>query len=221
MGASLRLFNRTSTPVSPESGDLWYRSDTKQVRASDGAAGEPITVGPVGNLPVVSTGRWHLFPVAGAPGTANAPVNRMFALPFHPGRQTTITAIAANVTLALVGGNIRFGLYNADAQGLPSTLVADFGTVTAGVTGVRQIGGLSTAVRPVLHYLAIVGRQGGLANLGLTTLTSTDPIVTELAATFTGNRNAYFVDGVSGALPASFGAPAGAEIGPAVSVQLT
>lgn len=220
MGASLRLINRTSSPASPAAGDVWYRSDLGQVHASDGASGDPLTIGPEGNVPVVSSGRWHALPPYGAQGTANVPVNRMFALPFWPGRTATVTAVAGNVTLALVGGNLRFGLYTATAAGLPGSLVADWGTVDAGLTGIRQITGLSTVVRPVLHYL-IVGRQGGALNLGLTTRASWDPIVSETVPTIAGNFNSYFFDGVSGVLPSSFGAPAGADTGPAVSIQLT
>lgn len=214
-----RLFNTTATPAAPASGDLWYRSDLDQVHASDGAAGTPLTVGPEGNVPVVRASAWHAVPAYGAQATANVPVNRMFALPFWPGRTCTLTGMAANVTLALVGGNLRMGLYASDGV-LPSTLVADYGTVTAGVTGIRSITGLSTSVRPVLHYL-VVGRQGGVVNLGLTTRATWDPIVSETTPTIAGTLSAYYIDGVSGALPAGFGTPAGTDTGPALSVQLT
>lgn len=219
-GTLARLLNLTSAPASPGAGDVWYRSDTDQVHASDGAAGEPITVGPEGNLPVVRSTAWHVVPAYGAPGTANVPVDRMFALPFWPGRTCTLTGMAANVTLALVGGNLRMGVYLSDGV-LPTALLADYGTVTAGVTGIRSITGLSTAVRPVLHYL-VIGRQGGVLNLGLTTLTTGEPVISELTTpVIGGNRNSYFIDGVSGALPASFGTPAGTDNSPALAVQLT
>ncbi|MEU7074734.1 hypothetical protein AB0B30_32495 [Streptomyces narbonensis] len=147
------------------------------------------------------------------------PVNRMFALPFWPGRKCTLTGLAANVTLALVGGQLRMGLYASDGV-LPTTLIADYGTVSAGLTGIRSITGLSTAVRPVLHYL-VIGRQGGLVNLGLTTRVTWDPIVSETTPTITGALNCYYQDGISGALPASFGTPAGLDTAPALSAQLT
>lgn len=210
----------SSTPAGPAEGDLWYRSDTDQVRASDGVAGQPIVIGPEGSHPVVRPTGWHVVPAFGPPSTANVPVNRMFALPFTPGRTCTVTAMAANVTLALVGGNLRMGVYLSDGV-LPTTLLADYGTVTAGLTGIRSITGLSTVLRPVLHYL-IIGRQGGVLNLGLTTLNTGDPIVSELTTpVIGGSRNAYYIDGVSGALPGSFGTPDGTDNSPALSVQLT
>lgn len=219
-GNLLRFLNLTTTPSSPASGEAWYDSAKDQVLVSDGAPGDPIVVGPEGNLPVVSTTRWHLLPAYGAQGTANVPAGTMFALPFWPGRTCTLTAVAANVTLALVGGNLRFGLYTATAAGLPGSLVADYGTVDAGLTGIRQITGLSTTVRPVLHYL-VVGRQGGALNLGLTTRSTGDPIVSEATPTIAGNFSAYTQTGITGALPASFGTPAGVDTGPSISAQLT
>lgn len=198
---------------------MWFSTDTAQYKGSDGLAGEPLTIGPEGNVPVVRSTAWHGLPAYGNTGTANVPVNRMFALPFWPGRACTLTAMAANVTLALVGGNLRMGLYASDGV-LPTSLIADYGTVTAGVTGIRQITGLSTSVRPVLHYL-VIGRQGGVVNLGLTTRLTWDPITSETTPTITGTLNCYYIDGVSGALPASFGAPAGLDTAPAISVQLT
>lgn len=220
-GQLARLLNRTSSPAAVESGDVWYRSDTSQFKGSDGQAGNPIIIGPEGNLPVIRSGTWHGLPAYGSNATANVPVNRMFALPFHPGRKATLTGMAGNVTLALVGGSLRMGLYASDADGvLPGALVADYGTVTAGVTGIRSITGLSTAVRPVLYWL-VIGRQGGVVNLGLTTRATWDPIVSETTPSGNANLNAYYIDGVSGALPASFGTPAGSDTGPALWLQLT
>lgn len=215
----VRLPLFSSVPSGASEGDLWYRTDTDQVRASDGGAGEPLTIGPEGNLPVIRPTGWHGLPAYGATGTANVPVNQMFALPFWPGRRCTLTGMAANVTLALVGGNLRMGLYASDGV-LPTTLVADYGTVSAGLTGIRSITGLSTVVRPVLHYL-VIGRQGGVVNLGLTTRLTWDPIVSETTPTITGALNSYIQTGISGALPATFGTPAGLDTAPAISVQLT
>lgn len=215
----LRLVGLTSTPASPSEGDLWYRSDTDRVEASDGQAGIPLTVGPSGNLPVIRSGAWHAVPAYGAPSSANFPADRLFALPFWPGRSATVTGMAANVTLALIGGNIRFGIYSSDGV-LPTTLLADYGTVTVGLTGVRSVTGVSTSLRPVLHY-AVIARQGGILNLGMTARDTWEPIISETTPSLAGSLNSYYRDGVSGALPASFGAIAGTIQSPALSVQLT
>lgn len=215
----LRLVGLTATPASPSAGDTWYRTDLAQFRGSDGNSGIPLTIGPEGNVPVVRSAAWHTLPPYGNQGSANFPADRLFALPFWPGRSCTLTGMAANVTLALVGGNIRFGIYASDGV-VPTTLVADYGTVTVGVTGIRSLTGLSTSLRPVLYY-AVIARQGGVLNLGLTSRDTWDPIVSETSPTIAGNLNAYYRDTVSGALPASFGGIAGTINSPAISVQLT
>lgn len=215
----LRLVGLTNTPGTLASGDTWWRTDLAQVHASDGLAGVPLTIGPTGNLPVVRSTAWHTLPVYGATGTANVPADRLFALPFWPGRKCTLTSAAVNVTLALIGGNLRMGLYASDGL-IPTTLVADYGVVSSGLTGIRQISSLSTTLRPVLHFF-VVARQGGVLNLGLTTRDSWDPIVSDTSPLLDSNRNAYYRDTVSGALPASFGAIAGTTQGPAVTLQLT
>lgn len=218
--ALAQLLNITADPAPAAAlpGDVWYRSDTKQFRGSDAAPGTSLTLGPTGNVPVVRAGQWHTLPPSGPVGTATVPADRLFALPFYPGRQCTVQAMAVNVTLALVGGNIRMGLYASDGA-LPTTLVADYGTVGVGVTGVRTITGLSTAVRPVLHFLG-VARQGGVLNLGLSARDTWDAYVSDATAVLDANRNTYYRDTVSGALPASFGAIAGTVQGPSAAVQL-
>lgn len=218
-GHLARLLGLASNPASPGAGDTWYRTDLRQFHGSDGAAGLPLTIGPAGNLPVIRSAAWHTVPPFGPVGTANFPADRLFAVPFWPGRQCTVTAMAANVTLALVGGNIRLGIYQSDGA-IPTDLLADFGTVSVGLTGIRSISGLSTAIRPVLHY-AVIARQGGVLNLGLTSRDTWDPIVSETSPTLGGNLNSYYRDGVSGALPATFGAIAGSINAPALSIQIT
>jgi len=214
-----RLFSAASDPVSPAEGDLWWRSDLDQVHASDGEAGLPVHVGPHGNLPVVRSTAWHTLPPQGAAGTTTVPTDRLFALPVWPGRSCTLTAAAVNVTLALVGGNLRMGLYASDGI-LPTSLVADYGTVSVGLTGIRQISGLSTPLRPVLHYFA-VARQGGVLNLGLSSRDTWEAVVSDGSPVLDSNRNTYYRDGVSGALPSTFGAPAGTLQGPSAALQLT
>lgn len=215
-----QLFGLTADPAAPLAGDTWYRTDTDQVKVSDGAAGAAITVGPFGNVPVVRSTAWHTLPPAGPATSANFPADRLFALPFYPGRACTLTALAVNVTLALVGGNIRFGLYTASSAGLPDQLVADYGTVTVGLTGIRSVTGLSTTVRPVLHYV-VVARQGGILNLGLSARDTWDMLVSDASPVLNESRNTYYRDGVAGALPASYGAVAGTIQGPSAALQLT
>lgn len=217
--APLTLARVTSQPSDAIEGSIWYRTDLDQIRASDGGSGTSLTIGPYGTHPVIRSGAYHSVPPTGDVASANVPDGRMFAVPFWPGRTCTITAMAVNTTLALVGGNIRMGIYASDGV-LPTTLLADFGTISSGILGVREITGLSTVVRPVLHYM-VIGRQGGLLNLGLTTQLTVDPIVSETTPVFTPSLSSYYQTGIGGALPASFGTPAGTDQGPAIRLKLT
>lgn len=217
-GNLARLLSLTSAPASPSAGDIWYRSDLAQFRGSDGAAGEQLTLGPEGNVPVVRSTAWHNWGYGNA-AALNIPDGRLFAMPFWPGRACTLTGVAANVTTLLAASTLRMGLYASDGV-LPTTLIADFGTVTSASTGIRSITGLSTPVRPVLHYLAIA-RQGGVGTLSVSTRSAWDPIVSDTSPTIAANTNAYFLDPVAGALPTPFGAPGGTDQGPCLVVQLT
>ncbi len=217
--ALTRLFTTTVSPATTAAGDLWWRSDLSQMYGSDGVTGTPVVLGPTGNIPVVRSTGWHNLPAQGAVSTVSPPADRLFALPLWPGRSGTLTAAAVNVTLALVGGNVRIGLYASDGV-LPTTRIADYGTVSAGLTGVRQISGLSTSLRPVLQFLA-VARQGGALTLTLSSRDTWEPLVTETSPLLDASRSAYYIDGVSGALPSSFGTPAGTVQGPSATVQIT
>lgn len=216
-GHLARLLNLTSAPV-PDAGAVWFRNDTSQFRGSDGLAGDSLTLGPEGNVPVIRPAAWHNWGYGNAAALSIVD-GRLFALPFWPGRACTLTGVAANVTTLLAASTLRMGLYESDGV-LPTTLVADFGTVTSDATGIRSITALTTPVRPVLHYLAIV-RQGGVGTLSVSSRSSWDPIVSDTSPTIAANTSAYYRNAVLGALPTPFGVPDGTDQGPCLVVQLS
>lgn len=218
-GHRARLLGITEDPTSTDSGDVWFREDHAQLHASDGEEGLALTIGPGGNLPVIRSEAWHNLPAYGNASSVSVADGRLYALPFWPGRTCLVTAVAINVTIGLLAGDIRLGLYKSDGV-LPTDLVDDYGTVSTGTTGIKQIGSLSNLVRPVLHYL-VVGRQGGVGTVSLSARSSWEPIVSDDAPTIASNTNTYYIDGVNGALPAVFGTPDGTDQGPCVTVQLT
>lgn len=218
-GSLARFLSLTAAPATPGAGDVWFRSDTGQFRGSDGQTGEQLTLGPEGNVPVIRSTAWHNYGYGNAAALSIAE-GRLFALPFWPGRSCTLTGVAANVTTLLLASSLRMGIYLSDGV-LPTTLLADYGTVTSASTGIRSITGLTTSVRPVLHYLAIVRQDGALGTLAVSSRSSWDPIVSDASPTIAANTNAYFRDSVAGALPATFGAPAGTDQGPCLVVQLS
>lgn len=217
--APLTLARVTATPSDAQEGSVWYRTDTDEFQGSDGTEGPPLRLGGGSNVPVVRATGWHNIPAYGNAASINVPDGRLYALPFWPGRACTLTAVASNVTLALVGGALRMGVYRSDGV-LPTTLLADYGTVGAALTGLRTINGMNTAIRPVLHYV-VIGRQSAGLTLSVSSRSSWDPIVVDTSATIASNTNSYFYDSVNGALPASLPAPDGTDQGPCLVVQLS
>lgn len=171
-----------------------------------------------GNLPIVRAGAWHSLPPFGAAGTAAATANRMFSLPFWPGRRCALINSAVNVTVAAVGATLRVGLYTS-ANGLPQALIREFGSMSLAAVGVQTFPGFSTPVEPQLYFLTMV-RQGGLA-ITLSARNTWDPVISEDTPTLAGNLNCYYLDGVGGALPELHGPPDGSVQGPSAAVQLT
>lgn len=218
-GHLARLLSVTTSPTSPAGGDMWFRSDLSQYRGSDGTTGLALTIGPEGNVPVVRPTAWHNWGYGNA-AAINLVDNRLYCMPFWPGRTCTLTGIATNVTAAIVGGTLRYGIYMSSDGVLPTDRLNDAGTVTAAVTGIRSITGLSSRVRPVLHYL-VIARQSAGATLSVSSRSSWDPIVSDLTPTIAANTNCYYYDGISGALPATLGTPDGTDQGPCPVVQLT
>lgn len=218
-GHLARLLSVTSAPTSPAAGDLWFRSDLSQFRGSDGGAGTQLTIGPEGNVPVIRPTAWHNWGYGNA-ATINMTDQRLYCMPFWPGRSCTLTGMATNVTAALVGSVMRYGIYTSSDGVLPTNLLTDFGTVTSAVTGIRSITGLNSRVRPVLHYLVVVRQTAG-GVLTVSARSAWDPIVSDTTPTITANTNAYFYDAIAGALPATLGTPDGTDQGPCPVVQLT
>lgn len=171
-----------------------------------------------GNIPVVRSGAWHTIPPYGPVGSVTMPQNRAFALPFWPGHRCVLAGVAVDVTVIAAGGDLRFGLYSC-ANALPCRLISELGTVAAGGIGIQQLTGLTQHVRAVLMFLVVV-RQGGLVNFGLSTRDTWSPMVSGATPVLDSNLNAYYQDGVTGALPAQFGIPAGSSQGPGASIQL-
>lgn len=178
------------------------------------------------NFPIVSTGRWH---VDGQGSGAQGPtivVSRAYATPVWPGRACTLTDVAMNIGAASsTPGTVRAGLYASDsATGLPSSLVADWGTVVESAAS-KIWSTLAQPLAPVLYWsvFALQGASGGTPTWSGRNITH--PLVTEANAGTPNpntNRTAHYSDtGFSGAFPSTFGALAGIIVGPSVAYKFT
>lgn len=211
-----RLFGIGSHPSGGAAGDVWWRTDRSQAHASDGGT-TPLVLGPTGNLPAFRGGGWHPLPAYGPLTSLSTVANRAYALSLWPGRSCTWQSVAVE-QLGASTGNLRAGLYE-DADAVPGNLIQDFGTVSASTSGVKTWSlSPQLALRPVLYWLVVVAQTSTAAVVRARD--TWDPIIGENSPLLA-SRNAYYREGVTGALPATFGAIAAASVGPMAVLQLT
>lgn len=80
--------------------------------------------------------------------------NRAEAHPVYVSQATTFSEISVEVTSS-GAGNARLALYAANANGIPTTLIVDYGQINVGTTGLKTIAG--TFVVPAgVSFVAIV-----------------------------------------------------------------
>lgn len=77
----------------------------------------------------------------------------MALYPIYVDRPLTLDALAIRVTTLEVGATVRLGIYNLDSAFEPTTLVADYGTVSCDTTGMKEAAG-STALTPGWYAMA-------------------------------------------------------------------
>lgn len=138
----------------------------------------------------------------GAALTTNAPaLNTMVLVPVLVQGRRTFDQIACEVSTAGgAGGLTRLGIYEADANGLPWSLILDAGTVANTTTGAKTLV-INQTLGPGLYWLAIVNQTAAATYRAI----SASQII--VPATSLGNNSGvgYSHSGaVSGGLPAAF-----------------
>lgn len=143
--------------------------------------------------------RYNFGLATAATSGAAVTANRLYAVPYVVGATTTFTRIGINVTSA-IAGNARLGIYNW-ADGVPSTLVLDCGTVSTSSTGDKEIT-ISQSLTAGVYALAVVfnaapsvavANERNLINY----------LVGDVSST--GNNVFQYVGHTYGALPTPFG----------------
>lgn len=144
-------------------------------------------------------GAGTLFNTSGGALSANT----LYASPFNVGAATTFTRIGISVTTGSPG-NARLGIYNW-ADGAPSTLVADCGTVSVASTAVVEVT-ISQALSPGIYALVLVTDTTPTVRLATTHALSNSYMG---AADSTGNTDALYITRAFSyaSLPTPFGSP--------------
>lgn len=110
------------------------------------------TINPI--HPGVNTSNYY-FPAgavgAATPSTLTAGVV-YYTLLIVP-NTTTYTKIGAKVTSSVAASTMRFGIYQ-NSNGLPTSLIADYGTVTSASTGDQEIT-ISQTLEPNCYWIAM------------------------------------------------------------------
>lgn len=173
---------------------------------SGSSPGATNIVGP-GFGPPMSSGVWY-SPAgtagfgAGVAGFANA---RMYLVPILFGKACTINGVAMRVTSGGEAGTLlRLGLYT-DVDGVPGSLVADWGTVDGATIAVPTLTP-STAVAAGWYWQAVAFQLCPTTRPTISIFQNSPPSnrVGGGSAGVTGGNTAYFQDTVAGALPGSF-----------------
>jgi len=131
-------------------------------------------------------------------------INRMVFTPVFIQENITLDRIGAECTSLVASSTYRLGIYNADSNGVPSTLVIDAGTIDTSSTGAKSIT-ISQSLSAGLYYL--VGcQQGGATNAIMRAyhniIGNFAPIANTSMSTTLYNTS-YAQDSVSGAFPSS------------------
>ena len=122
--------------------------------------------------------------------------NQINYVPFFVRKKTTFTRIGVNVTLS-AGTSARLGIYNV-ANGVPTSLLLDCGTISTASTGEKEAT-ISQSLNVGFYYLAIVCDNTPTINSVTTNATSSSYAIGQLSR-FTANY-AYFAANGSITLP--------------------
>lgn len=180
--ATPQVFSDTADGLVPASG-----GGTVNFLRADGAFAAPGGGGGGGfyREPVVAAG-YYIFPKLIAVGTESEPNGVIEAVPIFVPSAITADRISCEVTGAGSGSVVRLGIYNSGANGLPSGLLLEAGTVSSDSTGVKEIA-ISQALSPGQYWLA-----------GLIEVLTTNPTMRIVTATTNQIRTSFGVENLHG-----------------------
>lgn len=99
--------------------------------------------------------------------------------PFRVVSEITVTQMALNVTTAEAGKSVRLGIYRADEDLQPTSLVVDAGTVSVGTTGKKSLA-VEEVLSPGRYLISFQTDSATAAFRGW--VASTESLLTSLSA---------------------------------------
>ena len=165
-----------------------------------------------------AAGRWynHENYSHDATQTKSLTVGVIYLLPFVMAEPVGLDRIGASVSIAGGAGSvIRLGIYK-DVDGLPLDLVLDAGTID-GTSATTQAITISVQLPRNIYWMGIVAQVGTAPTVyAYTAVGAGNPFLGNTAQPGNQAFMAYWVSGVTGALPATLGAPSPASMNPPI-----
>lgn len=166
----------------------------------------------------------HFFLPACVPGftpAAGLVLGRLFLIPFLIGRACHLATVGGpDVTvIGDVGGVARHGVFTMMANGLPGSIVQDFGTVPTDAVAIPQLA-VSQFLPAAWYYQGVALQLQPTTRATVQCFNTGATVSAQVGPTtpnFSGN-GIYIQDGVAGAFPATITAPVAAAMtqGPAI-----
>lgn len=183
---------QTATPANPASGfnKIYPKSDDNfyilnsagvetQLAAGGGGGSGLVTPGYAANLYYTGIA----YSIAGADFNINHDV--LYYMPLMLGAAGTFTKIGIKVATGGSAGNVRLGIYNM-ANGVPTTLIVDAGTVSTATNGEKEITISETLAAGCYALVAVLDTDH---NLVYATSSGSSFTTGSIAAGFWGNPN--------------------------------
>ena len=127
-------------PGSPANGLMWYNTTAGELRMRIGGItrilfGTPFPhQTPAAGSYITTT----ITGLGGATGTIAGVANQIDLFPFIPRADLTIDRLSVNVTTLVASALGKIVIYDADAGGLPNTLIVETATLDFSTTGIKE-----------------------------------------------------------------------------------
>lgn len=157
-------------------------------------------------------GGWYQGSLVNATRTLAPNLNRLYLQPCYTDEPITIGQLSVNVSTFVASSLVRAGVYlpgNSDSRSQLNptswSLLTEAGTIdTSASTGVKLLSGLSIAIPGESWFFVAGVTQGAAASLTVGGNDgSSSPLGTQGSGYGTTANLAYYLDGVTGALPAT------------------
>ena len=162
------------------------------------------------------SGYWYETNVTSAINTTSFTKSRLYLHPLFIQESIIIDRVGVEVTAATSSTTWRIGIYNADSNGVPTTVVLDAGTVDTSSTGLKVIT-VNQTLSAGVYYVGGVFQGAGSSSptmRGYSTFSGNwSPVATTTQAGVS-KTSCFYRDSVTGALP-TFSGELALEVSPA------